>query len=108
VLLDEPTSDDVLPMEDPRHVLPQLIGRIGRAKTLMLPGGTVLIDGRIYEAISEGTSIDENTPVRVVQVRHNRLVVRQVEGPLSPAETDDPLAQPAESLGIEPFEEPPG
>jgi len=108
VLLDEPTSDDVLPEEDPRHVLPQLIGRVGRAKSLMLPGGTVQIDGRTYEAISEGTSIDSDTMVRVVQVRHNRLVVRKVEGPLTPAETDDPLAQPAESLGIEPLDEPLG
>jgi len=108
VLLDEPTGDDVLPMEDPRRVLPQLVGRVGRAKSLMLPGGTVLIDGRVYEAISEGTSIDADAPVHVIQVRHNRLMVRKVEGPLSPAETDDPLAQPAESLGIEPFDEPLG
>ena len=106
VLLNAPTEDQVIPSDDPRHVLPQLVGRLGRAKTVMLPGGTVVIDGRTYEAISEGMSIESDSPVRVVQVRNSRLVVRKVDGPLSPAETDDPLAQPAESLGIEPLDEP--
>ena len=106
VLLDAPTGDQVIPHDDPRHVLPQLVGRLGRAKTVMLPGGTVLIDGRTYEAVSEGMSIEADAPVRVVQVRHSRLVVRKIEGPLTPVETDDPLAQPAESLGIEPLDDP--
>ena len=108
VLLHAPSSDEVVSPDDPRHVLPRLVGRIGRVKSIMLPGGTILIDGQTYEAVSEGTSIEADAPVRVVQVRNNRLVVRKVEGPLQPAETDDPLAQSAQSLGIESFDEPLG
>lgn len=106
VLLDAPSADEVIARDDPRHVLPQLIGRVGRARSLMVPGGAVTIDGQTYEAVSDGMPIEADSPVRVVQVRNNRLVVRKFEGPLYPAELVDPLSQPAESLGIE-LDDPP-
>jgi len=76
VLLPIPDEDEVLPQADPRHFLPQLVGRTGRAKTLMLPGGTVEVDGQTYEAVSEGQPIEAGDPIRVTQVRHSRLIVR--------------------------------
>jgi membrane-bound serine protease (ClpP class) len=106
VLLDAPSANEVLSDADPRYALQELIGRVGKAKTLMLPGGAVSIDGRTYEAVSEGMPIEIDCPVRVMQVRHNRLVVRKIEGPIDASQCSDPLAQPAESLGIEPLDEP--
>ncbi|MCE9544072.1 MAG: hypothetical protein K8T25_00890 [Planctomycetia bacterium] len=108
VMLEAPIGDDMLPDADPRRHLPQLIGKAGQAKTVMLPGGAVSIDGRTYEAVSEGMPIESGDPVCVVQVRHNRLVVRKLDGPLRPADPQDPLSQPAESLGLDPFDEPLG
>jgi membrane-bound ClpP family serine protease len=79
VLLDVHSGDEVLPDDDPRRRLPQLVGHVGRAKSAMLPGGAVEIDGHIYEAVSEGGSIDAGEEVRVTAVRHSRLVVRKAE-----------------------------
>lgn len=77
VLLDIPSGDEVLPPADPRRQLAQLVGRSGRAKTMMLPGGTVEVEGHIYEAVSEGMPIEAGDPVLVTQIRHNRLIVRR-------------------------------
>src|SRR5579859_5559143 len=41
VLLDVPTSDEVRPDDQQRRELKSLVGRIGEAKSLMLPGGMV-------------------------------------------------------------------
>jgi len=79
VLLPIPGDDEVLPQADPRHSLSLLVGRLGRAKTLMVPGGTVELEGRTYEAVSEGQPIEAGEPVLVTQVRHNRLIVRKAE-----------------------------
>jgi membrane-bound ClpP family serine protease len=106
VMLDVPTGDDVLPDEDPRRHLQQLVGKIGQARTLMVPGGAIAIEGRTYEAVSEGMPIEAGEPVQVVQVRHNRLVVRKSDTPPPPPKPDDVLSQPIDSLGLEAFEDP--
>ena len=77
VLLDVHTGDEVLPDDDPRRHLPQLVGHVGRAKSAMLPGGAVEVDGHTYEAVSEGMSIEAGDAIRVTQVRHSRLIVRK-------------------------------
>jgi len=107
--------DDVLPDTDSYRVLRSLIGHRGRAISKMLPSGAVKIDGRTYDAVSDGIAIEMGQPVEVSDVRNNRLVVRPFTGVMgdvsegvSPGEgePDDVLARPAESLGIEGFEEP--
>jgi membrane-bound ClpP family serine protease len=77
VLIQRPRSaDDVLPETIAYRGLKHLVGRRGRAKGLMLPSGSVLIDGKSYDAVSEGMPIEPSQPVIVVNVSTQRLVVR--------------------------------
>lgn len=105
-LLEVPTSEDVLPDHEERRLLKSLVGRIGEARSLMLPSGVVLIDGRNYDALSEGLAIEKGQWVQVVEVRGTRIVVRPTDEPPSAASPDDPLSQPIDTLGLNPFEDP--
>jgi membrane-bound ClpP family serine protease len=106
LLLEVPQQDAVLPDSEARRQLKQLIGRIGEAQTLMTPSGAVLIEGRVIDALSAGTVIEPGQHVRVIEVRGNRVLVQVTDEQVSQAESRDPLSQPIESLGIDPFEEP--
>jgi len=70
------SSDDVLPETVAYRGLKDLIGRRGRAKGLMVPSGSVLIDGKTYDAVSEGMTIEPHQSVIVISVSTQRLVVR--------------------------------
>jgi membrane-bound serine protease (ClpP class) len=70
------SSDDVLPETVAYRGLKDLIGRRGRAKGLMVPSGSVMIDGKTYDAVSEGMTIEPHQSVIVVSVSTQRLVVR--------------------------------
>lgn len=104
--------DDVLPETEEYRGLKSLIGKVGRCKSKMLPSGDIVIDGRTYDAVSEGMAIDIDATVKVVAVRTNRIVVRTTEepiastAPLPASEAPDVLSQPIDSLGIEGFDEP--
>ncbi|HUY92202.1 MAG TPA: NfeD family protein [Pirellulales bacterium] len=107
VLLEAPTSEDVLPDSLQRRSLKALVGRIGEAKSLMLPSGSVLIDGLTVDALSEGVAIEKGQWVQVVEVRGTRVVVRPTDKPPSPPPAaDETLSQPIDSLGLDPFEDP--
>lgn len=101
VLLSAPREQDVLPDEDERLWLRSVVGKRGRAKCKMLPGGLVVVEGRTVEAVSEGQPIEAGEPVVVVQVRGKRLVVRPDTEPNPQAE--DPLRRPIETILGEPF-----
>src|SRR5690606_12673605 len=68
-------SQDVLP-DNEIYRRREMIGKIGLAKSAMLPSGAILIDGQIYDALAQGVPIDPGTPVRVVAVEGNQLIVR--------------------------------
>jgi membrane-bound ClpP family serine protease len=70
------SSDEVLPETVAYRGLKDLVGRRGKAKGLMVPSGIVLIDGKTYDAVSEGLPIERNQPIIVVNVSTQRLVVR--------------------------------
>jgi membrane-bound ClpP family serine protease len=100
--------DEVLPDSEAYRGLKQLIGRRGKANCKMLPGGSIVIDRRSYEAVSVGMAIDEGAPVEVVDVRIGRLVVRpcasdpeDTSGGLPAEKGDDLLSRPIDSLGID-------
>jgi membrane-bound ClpP family serine protease len=105
LLLDIPTSEEVLPDSPERRSLRQLVGRLGVAKTVMLPSGAVLVDGHTIDALSEGMSIEAGQRVRVVEVRGNRVVVRPADD-VEEQTSDDVLSQPIESLGLDSLEDP--
>ncbi|MCL6503553.1 MAG: hypothetical protein K6T86_12770 [Pirellulales bacterium] len=79
ILLEVPAGDEVLPDVDQRQQLRSLVGRVGRAKSLMVPGGVVVVDGQQYDAISEGMAIEAGQVVKVLEVRGNRLLVRATD-----------------------------
>lgn len=109
ILLDVPTAADAVPEADLRRQRHLLVGKFGKAKAEMLPGGPVLVDGKVYDAMSEGDAIDDGTLVKVVDVRGTRLVVRPAGDELPPTasgDPNDPLNRPIESLGLDPFDEP--
>jgi membrane-bound ClpP family serine protease len=107
ILLAPPTSQEVLPDQSE---LRSLVGRIGKARSLMVPSGACEFDGQVVNAVSEGVAIDAGQVVRVIDVRGNRVVVRPHNGEPLPAQTnpntDPDLARPIESLGFDPFEDP--
>jgi membrane-bound ClpP family serine protease len=104
-----PTSEEVLPDDEERRALRGLVGKVGRAKSSMLPSGAVQIDGRTIDAVSDGLPIDPGQPVRVVEVHGTRVTVRLVSEEAAKAmtqKTDDVLAQTIDKLGLDPFEDP--
>lgn len=110
VLLSAPEGDEVLPDDPRRRALKSLVGKVGRARSKMLPSGAVTIDGQTIDAVSEGQPIDPGQPIQVVAVHGVEVIVRLVdEQTLHRASrpTDDVLAQPIESVIPDPFEEPP-
>ena len=77
VLIQRPrTSDEVLPETVAYRGLKDLVGRRGKSKGLMVPSGIVLIDGKTYDAVSEGMPIEPGEQIIVVHISTQRLVVR--------------------------------
>src|SRR5690606_37313732 len=102
-----PTAEEVMPDSEERRRLRQMVGKVGRAKSKMLPSGAVEIEGHVVDAVSQGIPIEIGQSVRVIEVRGNLVVVLPVDE-MQPAERsqDDVLSQTIESLGIDPFDEP--
>lgn len=76
LLLDLPTSDEVLPQSERREQLRSLLGKRGKAKSRMMPSGAVKIDGKIFDAVAEAAAVDEGDWIEVIEFQGNRLVVR--------------------------------
>ncbi len=64
--------------------LRELMGARGRTVTPMRPAGIVQIGNRRVDAVSDGSFLENNSPVRVTHVEGNRVVVT-VETPPSDA-----------------------
>src|SRR6476620_9728931 len=95
MLVERPRSaDEVLPETVAYRGLKDLVGRRGQSKGLMMPGGHVIIDGKIYDAVSEGQPIEPRQPVIVVGVSTQRLVVRS-DTSVQAELVEQPPAQPA-------------
>jgi membrane-bound serine protease (ClpP class) len=101
-----PSEDEVLP-HDPRRAL---LGRVGVARTKMLPSGAVEVDGQMIDAVSQGQAIEPGTYVVVAEVRANRVVVRPAGKDQRPSHENpnDVLSRPIEELGIESLDDPLG
>jgi len=101
ILIPLPKSpDEYLPETENYRGLKDLVGQRGTARGLMLPSGTVQIDGKSYDAVSEGVPIEAGQTVLVVSISTQRLVVRpdntiraELVEPAATATSADPLAQ---------------
>jgi membrane-bound ClpP family serine protease len=105
MLLSSPESDEILPDNPRYHYLKGLVGRVGVAKSKMLPSGAVSIDGRTIDALSEGFPIEIGQRVRVMEARGNRVVVRPVTDEIPEDNEADPLARPIDTVVPDPFGE---
>lgn len=98
---------DLVP-DDPRR---ELVGRVGIAKSKMLPSGAIQIDGKMIDAISQGMAIEPEQAVVVVEVKGNRVMVRladEEETSRAAVASDDLLSKPIDELGLESLEDPLG
>lgn len=97
--------DDVLPMSDQRYELRSMVGMAAIAKTKMLPSGVVEVDGRPFDAVSDGLPVELGERVRIVGVDLNRLEVRpDPTAPIGGSPTvpsEDILSRPLDALGLE-------
>lgn len=106
LLLEIPSGEEVLPDSPKRQQLRQLVGKLGVAKSLMMPSGAVVIDGATIDALSEGMSIEAGQRIKVLEVRGTRVLVRPVDESEPAPAPDDVLSQPIESLGLDSLEDP--
>jgi membrane-bound serine protease (ClpP class) len=56
-----------------------LLGAEGTVFTPLRPAGTILINGERVNAVSDGSLIEKDDRVRVIEVHGNRIVVEKVE-----------------------------
>ncbi len=59
--------------------LDTLVGKEGTAYTMLRPTGKVFIEGKRYDAMTEGLFVDKNQPVEVIRVKNNHLIVREIK-----------------------------
>lgn len=54
------------------------IGREGVAQTVLRPAGMAMIDGKRLDVMAESGMIESGSPIKVVAVHENRLVVKKL------------------------------
>lgn len=107
ILLGRMREEEVVLRGEHYDGLKELIGSTGVAKTKMLPSGVIEVNGKTYDAVSDGFAIDPGQPLKVTAVRTNRLFVQ----PYDPAddqptkfESSDLLGKSLSELGIDPLD----
>ena len=76
VLFDKSTKDKGFVSAENREYL---TGKRGKVTGECRPAGTVMIDNKYIDAVSEGAYIKNGEIVEVISVNGNRVVVRKVE-----------------------------
>lgn len=108
ILLGVRRGDEVLPDSPLRRRYSELVGKIGKAKSQMLPSGVISIEGRTVDAFSEGMAIEVGQSVIVLEVHGTQVLVRPVDAdemPSPPQQGADRLSQPIDSIVPDPFSE---
>jgi len=96
-MLLDPAEDPALAPDEVLEQHKTLLGKIGTAKSLMMPGGMIEVEGRSYDAVSEGMPIDPGTPIEVVHVDGINLTVRDMTQYVKKSHTPQPQATEPES-----------
>ncbi len=79
ILIQPPDSSQLVPKQ--RRQRQQLVGQLGIAVSPLLPAGAIRIQGRTFDAISDGVTIEKGAMVEVIAVRNNAIVVRPARTP---------------------------
>lgn len=54
------------------------IGKTGVAHTMLRPAGVALVEGKRLDVLAESGMIDAGSPIRVVAIKDNNLIVKKV------------------------------
>ena len=109
LLTDDESLTDVLPKGE-FYDRGDLAGKVGVAKSMMLPSGQVVIDGEKYDAVSDGFAIEAGDRIKVVSVKENRIHVQpydeddadsSLDRAVAEIEKDDVLNQPIEKFDLD-------
>ncbi len=84
--------------------LGELVGRIGLARTDLLPSGMVIIDSQKLDAVSTGMPIDAGTRVIVINTDAGKIHVRAATEDEHDHRTDPPKSPPSLEKPLESFE----
>ncbi len=57
----------------------ELIGKMGETFSTLRPGGTVRIEGKKYDAVTEGSLLEKGVQIKVLEVRGAQVVVRKIQ-----------------------------
>ncbi len=57
--------------------LSKLVGRSGKAISVLNLGGKAKIRGRVYEVVSIGSYIEAGSHIKVVEIKNNQIMVRK-------------------------------
>ncbi len=102
--IDPSTAGD--PLEPMRAEREQWIGKVGIALSDMLPSGLIEIEGRRWDAVSNGVAIDKGEVVEVCDYTAGRIQVRKRADKAEPMKTSAALAPtPGSSLLETPIDE---
>jgi len=55
------------------------VGRKGVAQTILRPAGMALIDGERHDVVAESGMIESGSPIKIIAVRENQLVVTKLK-----------------------------
>ncbi len=106
MMLNIPPPGTETPSSEVHNPLEDLVGKIGQAKSKMLPSGAILIDERTYDAFSGGFAVEAGDTVEVVRVEGNRIMVRPVTERTANKLSSNPLDRPIEDVIPDPFDDP--
>jgi len=88
-----PEEDPALFPDEEQQTLKQLIGKQGLAKSKMLLGGLIEIEGKRYSAVSDAEPIESGDVISVVRIEGTSIIVRKSAIAAS-AEASLPLEDP--------------
>jgi membrane-bound ClpP family serine protease len=86
--VDSETTNTTIAQTPEIAELNTLVGKYGKTVSPMRPSGTVEIDGRRIDAMTEGLMIDADVQVKCVDVRTGRVIVREASAPLGLSDLD--------------------
>jgi membrane-bound ClpP family serine protease len=72
-----PEEDPALFPDEEQQTLKQLVGKQGMAKSKMLLGGLVEIEGKRYSAVSDAEPIEPGEVVSVIRIEGTSIIVRK-------------------------------
>ncbi len=101
-----PTLEEVTPYLEEQRRLEQLLGQVGVTETHLNPGGIVRIQERRIHCRSEGMIVSKGTPVTIIAVEGNGVIVREAavtvrNQPETPKVNDDSLSPAANPLDFD-------